>query len=272
MNRLLLPLLIASLLAGCPKAETAAPTPTTPAVAQTSPGASGLAAQLARYHWYLQGATDAKGQRIDALFVREDKPLQLDFIEGRIGIGNSCNRIGGSFGITTDGISIGPLISTRMACADPKLMALDGEVSRRLEGPLTLLLAESEPPQLRMTNRAGDALSFRAEPTADTRYGGPGERMFLEVAAQTAPCTHPLIPDKRCLQVREIKYDDTGIKVATSDAFRHFYDAIDGYTHQPGIRNVLRVHRYTRKAVPADASKYAYVLDLVVESDSSAKD
>ena len=38
----------------------------------------------------------------------------------------------------------------------------------------------------------------------------------------------------------------------------------------PGVRNVLRVQRYTRKDVPADASKYAYVLDMVVESDASA--
>ena len=160
-------------------------------------------------------------------------------------------------------------MSTQMACADPNLMALDGEISRRLEGPLTLLLAESEPPQLRITNRAGDTFSFRAEPTAETRYGGPAERVFLEVAAQTKPCSHPLIPHKQCLQVREIHYDAKGLKTGTPGQFQHFYDAIEGYAHEPGIRNVLRVHRYTLKNPPADASSLAYVLDMVVESENT---
>ena len=52
----------------------------------------------------------------------------------------------------------------------------------------------------------------------------------------------------------------------TPGAFGNFYDRIEGYSHEPGIRNVLRVDRYTIKNPPADASKYAYVLDLVVES------
>ena len=43
------------------------------------------------------------------------------------------------------------------------------------------------------------------------RYGDSGERLFLEVAAQTKPCSHPLIPDMLCLQVRELKYDDKGL-------------------------------------------------------------
>ena len=269
MKLALLPLLCAALLAGCPKTNTdATPAPAAAASDPATPAASaGLADQLARYHWYLEGATDAKGQRIDALFVRPEQPLQLDFKDGRIGIGNSCNRIGGSFGMTTNGIAVGNLISTQMACADPKLMALDGEIGKRLEGALTLLLAESDPPQLRMTNRAGDTLSFRAEPTAETRFGGPGERLFLEVAVQTQPCHHPLIPDMQCLQVREIRYDGNGAKLGTPGPFQHFYDQVEGYTHQPGIRNVLRVNRYKIENPPADASNVAYVLDMVVESE-----
>ncbi|MBN9325065.1 MAG: DUF4377 domain-containing protein, partial [Delftia acidovorans] len=42
---------------------------------------------------------------------------------------------------------------------------------------------------------------------------------------------------------------------------------IEGYKHEPGIRNVLRIQRYKRQNVPADASAYAYVLDMVVESE-----
>ena len=114
----------------------------------------------------------------------------------------------------------------------------------------------------------GGMLAFEGAPTPATRYGGEGETVFLEIAPERVACSHPLIPDKQCLQVREIRYDDKGLKVGTPGAFEHFYDSIEGYTHEPGIRNVLRVDRYTVKNPPADASPQAYVLDMVVESES----
>ncbi|HYM87381.1 MAG TPA: DUF4377 domain-containing protein, partial [Pseudoxanthomonas sp.] len=44
---------------------------------------------------------------------------------------------------------------------------------------------------------------------------------------------------------------------------------IEGYTHEAGIRNVLRVKRYTIKHPPADGSSLVYVLDMVVESEAT---
>src|SRR3546814_10465128 len=78
-------------------------------------------------------------------------------------------------------------------------------------------------------------------------------------------CSHPLIPNQQCLKVREIQYDAHGLKTGHGD-WQAFYSDIQGYTHQPGVRNVLRIRRYERQPVPADASRYAYVLDMVVES------
>jgi pyruvate/2-oxoglutarate/acetoin dehydrogenase E1 component len=54
-----------------------------------------------------------------------------------------------------------------------------------------------------------------------------------------------------------------------SQAFEHFYAAIEGYTHQPGVRNVLRVNRYSVTTPPADTPSKAYVLDMVVESGNA---
>ena len=110
-------------------------------------------------------------------------------------------------------------------------------------------------------------LVFKGAPTAATRFGGPAERVFLEVGPETKPCSHPLIPDKQCLQVREVRFDENGLRVGEPGEWQNFFDEIEGYTHQPGVRNVLRIDRYTRKDVPADASRYAYVLDMVVESE-----
>ena len=268
MKRLLL-LALPLALAGCPKPaeQTDAPAPVATAApeAPATPSAD-AATLLPQYHWQLMNATDAQGKRIDALFARADKPLQLDFKDGRLGVANTCNRMGGTYTLSDTSLTIGRLTSTMMACTDNALMALDQEAGKRLEGTLKIAASQDGVAQLKLTTATGDTLVFAGNPTAETRYGGPGERVFLEVAAETQPCSHPLIPDKQCLQVREITYDDKGLKVGTPGEFQPFHDSIEGYTHQPGIRNVLRVDRYTVKNPPADASSSAYVLDMVVES------
>ena len=271
MKRLLL-LALPLALAGCPKPADETPTPpaaVAPAAASAAPADGTL---LPKYHWRLASATDAQGQRIDALFARPDKPVTLDFRDGRLGISNTCNRMGGSYTLADGSLTAGRLMSTKMACADAALMALDDEVGKRLEGTLELATTTAgDAPTLTLTTATGDTLAFTGEPTAETRYGGPGERVFLEVAADTKPCNHPLIPDMQCLQVREIQYDAKGLKIGAPGEFQHFYDSIEGYQHEPGIRNVLRVDRYTVENPPADASNRAYVLDMVVESANEKK-
>ena len=296
MKRLLL-LALPVLLAGCTKPQANGDATTTPAPAPVpapdAPAASAEAAKpavaeakveftdvaviriagmLPKYQWRLASAADAKGRPIEALLVRPEQPITLDFASDKVSVGNACNRMSGGYKPGNRKVTIDKLASTMMACADPKLMALDREVGKRLEGDLALRMAKGDAKRLELKNAAGDVLVFAGVPTAATRYRGQeSERVFLEVAAQTKPCSHPLIPGKQCLQVREVKYDDKGLKVGTPGAFEHFYSEIEGYTHEPGVRNVLRVNRYAIKNPPADAPSQAYVLDMVVESDASAK-
>ncbi|HSD15700.1 MAG TPA: META and DUF4377 domain-containing protein [Thermomonas sp.] len=228
-------------------------------------GALGL---LSRQQWRLSTATDATGQRIDALLVRADQPLQLEFQRsGTIAIDNACNQMSGPYRLAGQTLKLGPYAATKKACADPKLAALDAEVGNRLQGDFTYRMALGAARALELRSSRGDVLVFAGSDSAEARFGGPGERVFLEVAAETKPCSHPLVPDKQCLQVRELRYDDKGLKVGTPGAFGNFFDEIEGYRHQAGVRNVLRLQRYTRKDVPADGSKFAYVLDKVIESD-----
>jgi len=303
MNRLLL-IALPTLLAACAKpdgeptattpaapATSASTTQAAPAVAPADAAAAAAAAAaatvasdqpkfekvpviraaglLTKQQWRLSTANDATGQRIDALLVRADKPLQLAFQRsGGVAIDNACNRMSGPFQLAGQAIKLGPYAATKKACSDPKLAALDAEVGKRLQGDFTYRMAFGAAPALELRSSRGDMLVFVGSDTPEARFGGPGERVFLEVAAETKPCSHPLMPDMQCLQVRELKYDDNGLKVGTPGAFGNFYDQIEGYTHQPGVRNVLRLQRYTHKQVPADASKYAYVLDMVVESEA----
>lgn len=273
-----IPVLFLSLTLAACTAPTQPDSTATPAVAapvqetgMAKPSALQAALVLSGHHWRLADARDGEGKRIDALFVRADKPLQLDFNASMLSVVNGCNSMSGHHVLTGDSLTVNPMASTMMACSDRTLMALDQEIGKRLQGKLAMRIDEGDAPTLVLTNAAGDVLTFTGEMTAETRYGGPGERVFLEVAAATRPCSHPLIPDKQCLQVREVKYDDKGLKIGEPGEFRNFYDDIEGYEHRDGMRNVLRVDRYTRKDVPADASKYAYVLDMVVESDASKR-
>jgi heat shock protein HslJ len=263
---LLLPLALAACAGTAPDGADSAATGKGTASEKT--GAADIASALPRHHWSLRDATDTSGRRIDALFARADAPITLDFKDGRLGVRNACNHMGGEYTLAGDTLMVANMQSTLMACADPKLMALDREAGGRLEGALRAALQPGQPPRLMLTTAGGDVLTFEGEPTAETRYGSVGETVFLEVAADTAACPHPLIPDKQCLQVRELQYDANGVRSGDAGAYRHFYQDIAGYTHEPGVRNVLRVKRYPIEHPPADAPDSAYVLDMVVESES----
>lgn len=263
----LLPLATALAIAACsapPQGEPPAQTTTAPATA-----AAIDAKALGANHWKLAEAHDAQGRALDALLVRADAPVQLHFADGRVAVGNTCNRMGGGYTVEGNQLKFGRFASTMMACADPKLAALDQEVGKRFEGALTAETPDAA--TLKLTTAGGDVLVFKGEPTAETRYGGPGEKAFLEVAAETKPCSHPLIPNMQCLQVRELQYDDKGLKVGTPGEFQNFYSSIEGYKHEAGIRNVLRVKRFKIANPPADAPNQAYVLDMVVESENTKK-
>jgi hypothetical protein len=76
----------------------------------------------------------------------------------------------------------------------------------------------------------------------------------------------------QCLRVREIRFDAQGLRIEPPGEWYDFHGRIEGYTHHSGVRNVLRIDRYTRpQPVPADASAFVYMLDLVVESELVSK-
>lgn len=259
---LLLPI-VASCSAVPPKADT-----DHPPAAKTSAATSLDASALPAYHWQLRGATDRAGQRIDALFARPQLPLQLDFRDGRLGVSNACNRLGGGYRIEGGRLKVERMTQTLMACADPALAKLDDAIGQRLQSnPHIDVHTGGGDPQLHLATDSGDTLDFVGQPTAETRYGSAGETMFLEVDAQTQPCSHPLIPNKRCLKVRELRYDANGLRAGPPGEWRPLYQDIEGYAHEAGVRNVLRIKRYAIKNPPADAPSQAYVLDMVVESE-----
>ena len=271
MNKLLVLLPLSLALASCSRSPDTPAGELPPAQVPHPAGAAAPDPQLlGRYHWQLDQATDASGQRVQALFVDPQRPLQLDFGDGRLTTSNTCNRLSGGYALDGTRLQIDRLVSTQMAC-EPALMALDEAVAQRLQAPLEVAVETAgDAPTLTLTGTDGDTLAFHGVPTAATRYGSEGQTVFLEVAAQTQPCPHPLIADAQCLQVREVHYDDRGLKSGEPGPWQNFHGQIEGYRHEPGVRNVLRVKRYAVKDPPADGASQAYVLDMVVESENTS--
>jgi heat shock protein HslJ len=223
---------------------------------------------LARHHWALDRAEDAKGARVERLFARADAPLQLDFSGDRIMVAHACNRISGAYAVRDGRLRVEQLVQTKRACADPRVGALDEAISSRLQGHPGIALRDVDgTPGLELATDAGERLVFLGRPTAEARYGSAGERVFLEVAAHAVSCNDAREHGKRCLQVRELHYDENGLAARAPGEWRVFGQDIEGYAHEDGVRNVLRLKRYAVADPPAGTPAQQYVLDMVVESE-----
>ena len=219
--------------------------------------------------WTLQSAVEASGQPIDGLVV-PGHAFVLRFDGARLAVTGGCNHMTGSWRLGPQRqLMVGRLAATMKAC-EPALMKADAALSAVLTQQLDLQIEPGATPGLRRVSPSRLTLVLAGQPTLESLYGAP-TRIFLEGAAQTVPCQPGAGAPTQCLQVRDRHFDKQGLRIEPPGEWRAFYDRIDGYTHTPGVRNVLRINRYERKQVPADASRYVYVLDLVVESETVTK-
>ncbi|MGJ7903227.1 DUF4377 domain-containing protein [Lysobacter sp. 1R34A] len=245
--------------------DTAKPTQDSAAPADAAPATSAI--DLGGYKWKLDSATDSAGKPIAALQREGKYGLQLSFVKDRLGVSGGCNHVGAMYALKGDRIEVKQFQTTLMACQDQRLMQMDSEIARQLEGNAKFAIEGQAPqPRLLLTTASGSKLSLSGEPTAETRYGSAGTTMFFEVDAQRRTCPHPLMPKHQCLWVRERSYDANGVSQAPGE-WQFLYQDIEGYKHEAGVRNVVRVKKFDIKNPPADASSVAYVLDMVVESE-----
>jgi heat shock protein HslJ len=259
-----LPLLAALIVALPAQAADAASQPT-PKRRAADPA---LVRSLQSNVWTLQSGTEASGQPIDGL-MPPGQAFKLRFDGARLAISGGCNHMNGSWRLSPQNqLMVGRLAATMKAC-EPALMKADAALSAVLTQHLDLQLQAGAAPSLRLVSPARQTLALSGEPTLESRFGAP-TRIFLEVAPQTVECVSGVMRGQ-CLQVRERRFDAQGLRIEPPGEWRNFHGGIDGYTHTPGVRNVLRINRYQRQQVPADASRYVYVLDLVVESETVSK-
>ena len=228
---------------------------------------TGLTEMLVDHRWTLSSATGAGNQPMASLFPSADRPFVFSFDGSRLAVTGGCNGLRGGYQLGADGLlTLGQLASTQMAC-DPPLMAADKALASLLAAPLELLLVAGPEPTLAMLAASGETLLLSGQLTPEARYGQP-TTVFLEVGPQRLACNQSPSGDGLCLQVREITFDDKGLRVGSPGEFQAFSGTIEGYTHEAGTRNVLRVKRFQPAGAQGDT---VFVLDLTVESEKVAQ-
>lgn len=211
---------------------------------------------LAKYTWSYQ--PEGTTRPVTLSFSKKDHRLSID---------TGCNMQMGSWSVENNQLITSKLASTMKAC-EPALMKqeqMTAAIFNEAKVPFTITWEEAEQPVLHLTAANGTKINLQGELTPEAKYQSEGETIFLEVAPKTESCTG--VAPQTCLQVRELKYDERGVKTYVDKDWTLFYSNIKGYQHTDNVRNILRVKRYTVKNPAADQSSAAYVLDMVVESE-----
>jgi heat shock protein HslJ len=228
---------------------------------------TGLLQSLQNHLWALAVATDGENRRIDALFPTAGRPYTFTFTASMLNVQGGCNTFGGGYRINAQGqLEAGQMRSTMIAC-EPALMQADAALVALLAQPLHMEITQDLPPRLQLRTVSKETMELEGQATPEALYG-PGTTIFLEVDAQQLACRNPRNGQTTCLQVRTLNFDEQGLRTAPPGPWQPFYDNIDGYNHTPGERNVIRVKRFERGAVPGDAAPAIYILDLIVETET----
>jgi len=224
---------------------------------------AGLVQTLESHRWTLASATHGENHRIEKLFPPTGRPFMFTFSAARLSVQGGCNSFTGGYQVNPQGmLQTEQLVATQMACA-PELMNADSALAALLAQPLQIEFVPGVQPTLRLLTASKETLALEGQLTPEALYG-PGTQMFLEVDAQRLTCRNPHNGETTCLQVREISFDEQGLRSGPPGPWRPFYETIEGYSHTSGVRNVLRVQRFQRGGAAAPA---IYVLDLIVESE-----
>ncbi len=236
--------------------------------AEWSGSRTDLGDMLEEYRWTLVTATDSTNQSIDALLLDKEPSFSFTFGGSRLHVQGGCNGFRGAFSIDDADtmLDVTGGMGTLMACAAP-LMEADATLSALMAEPLETVVVRGMQPSLVLLTPTDDALVLTGKLTPEARFAAPPTTVFLEVAADTVECGESVRGDGQCLQVRERTFDEHGLLVGTVAEWQAFTADIEGYRHEPGIRNVLRVKRFESASGPETPTQTIHVLDLLVESE-----
>ena len=198
------------------------------------------------------------------------KPISAQFKEGSLHVNTGCNLQNSSYTLSGNQLKFGTGMSTMIGCS-PELAKQEQFAGALFSNTVTFEIENpnSESPVLVIQQANQAPVRFTGTITPEAKYQSEGEIIFLDISTKTQECTG--VAKQTCLLVKEVKYNDAGLKTYVDSDWKLFYDQIEGYTHDPKTKVLLRVKRYEIKNPAADQSKYAYVHDMTVEQGISEK-
>lgn len=242
---------------------------TTDMTTNTEPSESLMIDNLANYRWSLASAMDSDNQPITALTTIKEQ-VMLNFNnqdKNTISYSVGCNTISANYELQEQKqvLSVKEGMSTKMSCG--KLDTVENQLNELMQGDSTISLTTSETPSLTQVTSEAVTLVWTGKMTAQAKYNSKGDTVFWAIDAQTKPCADN--KTQMCLQIKPITYDGQGIKTEEGKVVE-FAGVIDGYEHDETHDQVLRLQRFKTDVdnvlVDNIDSKYAYVLDTIIES------
>ena len=223
---------------------------------------------LQSYDWQLNNINSTDPITWNGSYLQtQNGKITLNFNQNHITYNVGCNQLSNQYSLSKNTMQpIGTGISTLMGCGE--LQAREQWLAKQMQSPSELQIMETQVDAvLSQTTADGSWLQWVGKLKPEVKYG-KGETVFLEVKPKWQYCDN--VTDKKCLEVRDINYDNQGLKTAVGQWY--LLDApIMGYRHDESAQRVLRLTRY--RTPPTDTKGYGnlYQLDSVIETKTLAK-
>lgn len=223
---------------------------------------------LQSYDWQLNNINSTDPITWNGSYLQtQNGKVTLNFNQNHITYNVGCNQLSNQYSLSKNTMQpIGTGISTLMGCGE--LQAREQWLAKQMQSPSELQIMETQVDAvLSQTTADGSWLQWVGKLKPEVKYG-KGETVFLEVKPKWQYCDN--VTDKKCLEVRDINYDNQGLKTAVGQWY--LLDApIMGYNHDESAQRVLRLTRY--RTPPTDTKGYGnlYQLDSVIETKTLAK-
>lgn len=218
---------------------------------------------LQSYDWQLNNINNTDPITWNGSYLQtQNGKITLNFNQNHITYNVGCNQLSNQYSLSKNTMQpIGTGISTLMGCGE--LQAREQWLAKQMQSPSELQIMETQVDAvLSQTTADGSWLQWVGKLKPEVKYG-KGETVFLEVKPKWQYCDN--VTDRKCLEVRDINYDNQGLKTAVGQWY--LLDApIMGYRHDESAQRVLRLTRY--RTPPTDTKGYGnlYKLDSVIET------
>ncbi|SET03663.1 META domain-containing protein [Thorsellia anophelis] len=233
---------------------------------------------LPKYQWHLISAQNQEGEALKGVIVEGTPNIEMLFNDNSMIVRNTCNQLMAGYSVESTGslLKVGQIAQTMRACIDPD-MALKDDAMIALLSNLNTVSVEQVATQvttddtvtLVMTDNNSNVFRFNGVLTPEAYFGQAGQQMFLEISPDHVACELP-VANSQCIQIREIVYDESFRQSVPDPTWIVYPNAIDGFMHEAGQRNIVRVKRFTHLSEQAQSNSLKpdpfYVLELVVES------